>query len=313
MKVIYMGTPEFAVKPLEALIGSRHQVSLVVTQPDRLQGRGHKLVQSPVKETAEKNGLPVFQPEKLRAAESVARLAAETPDLIVVAAYGQILSEEVLKIPRYGCINIHGSLLPAYRGAAPIQRAVLNGEDYSGVTIMQMDRGLDTGDIILQEKVELAVDETAGSLYDKLSVAGSQLVLRAMDQIEDGTVVRTPQNNALASYAKKLEKTDGEIDWHQPAPVIERQIRGMNPWPTAYTEFRGKKLKIWAGDVVMEEEEGVPGSIGEVTKDYFDVICGEQVLRVRELQLEGRRRMSTHDFLVGTQPRPEEMLGQNTL
>lgn len=309
MNIIFMGTPDFAVEPLRALADSRHRVTLVVTQPDRVQGRGRKIVKSAVKECAEALGIPVFQPEKVRRPEAVERLRQEAADAIVVAAYGQILPEEILNMPRYGCINIHGSLLPAYRGAAPVQWAVINGEAQSGVTIMQMDKGLDTGDILLQKAVALDPKETAASLYDKLSAIGGPLLLEALDEMEGGTITRTPQDGAKSNYAKMLQKNFGFIDWKRPAAVTERLVRGLNSWPSAYTRYDGKQLKIWDSDVTTDKASAAPGTVKEVGRDYFTVNTGDGVLRVNEVQMEGKKRMPVHDFLLGYHLQAGEQLG----
>lgn len=346
MKIIFMGTPDFAVPALEALATSdKHTVSLVVTQPDRQKGRSDKLVKSPVKVCAEAHNIPVFQPLKVKAEEAVARLREEQADICVVAAYGQILSQEILDMPKYGCVNIHGSLLPKYRGAAPIQWAVVDGEEKSGLTIMQMDAGLDTGDMMLQEEVVLDPKETAESLYDKLSALGGPLILKALDEIEAGTITKTPQDDAKSTYAKILKKEMGEIHWEEPAVVIERLVRGMNSWPSAYTAYNGKSLKIWDADVaeaagakaagmaadiagagksagkVAETSadnaeagksagaKAAPGTILEVTKDHIVVACGDGALVLNEVQLEGKKRMRVHDLLLGNKIAAGEKLG----
>ncbi len=305
-----MGTPDFAVPALETLLKSEHEVSLVVTQPDREKGRGKKILKSPVKECAEQYGIPVFQPEKLRTAEATERLAKEHADVYVVAAYGQILSKEILEQPRFGCINIHGSLLPKYRGAAPIQWAVLDGEKESGITIMQMNEGLDTGDIILQERVALDPKETAESLYEKLAKVGGPLTLTVLQQFEDGTVKRIPQEDEKSNYAKMLRREMGEINWNKSAVEIERWIRGMNSWPSAYSRWNGKQLKIWDADVVAcAGEKAAPGTVLDVQKTYFDVMTGEGALRVNEVQLEGKKRVPVKDFLLGYKVLPGDQLG----
>ncbi len=305
-----MGTPDFAVPALEALATSdKHTVSLVVTQPDRQKGRSDKLVKSPVKICAEAHGIPVYQPAKIKTEEGVERLRQENADICVVAAYGQILSKEILDMPRYGCVNIHGSLLPKYRGAAPIQWAVVDGEEKSGLTIMQMDVGLDTGDMMLQEEVVLDPKETAESLYDKLSSMGGPLILKALDEIEAGTITRTPQDDAQSTYAKILHKDMGEIHWNASAVAIERLIRGMNSWPSAYTAYNGKGLKIWDADVADQNKTGVPGTIVEVTKDHITVQCGMGTLTLNEVQLEGKKRMKVHDLLLGNKFEVGEILG----
>lgn len=305
MRVIYMGTPEFAVAALESIIKAGHEVLAVVTQPDKPKGRGKTLQFTPVKEVAVREQIPVLQPIHVKDEETVQQLEALQPDVIVVAAYGQILPERVLQIPKYGCINIHASLLPKYRGAAPIQWAVINGEKESGVTTMYMAKGLDTGDMIDKAVVPLSADETGDSLHDKLSLAGAQLILETLDKLERGTAVRTPQTGE-SSYAHMLDKSLGNIDWTQSAERIERLIRGLCSWPSAYTYLAGKTLKIWRADVVRPEQfpAGVsnadaPGTICYVDKKQFMVVTGDGCLSVREVQLEGKKRMASDAFLRG--------------
>lgn len=316
MKVIFMGTPDFAVPALEALVQSeKHEVSLVVTQPDRPRGRSGKAAAPEVKLCAEKYGIPVFQPEKVKEPSAIERLAGEQADLIVVAAFGQILPKEILEMPRYGCINIHGSLLPMYRGAAPIQWAVLDGQKEAGDTIMQMNEGLDTGDILTQEKVELSPDETAGSLYEKLSRMGGPLLLRTMDELEKGTVTPVPQDGEKSTYAKMLRKEMGNIDWNRSAPELEHLVRGLNPWPSAFTHWEGKLLKIWMAKAVGEEQgtgagsrraepEAEPGTVMVVTEDCLLIQTGNGLLSLTEVQLEGKKRMPVQDFLRGCRIQP---------
>ncbi len=302
MKLVFMGTPDFAVPALKALLGGGHEVAAVVTQPDRPRGRGKSLVMSPVKETALKHGIPVLQPERIKKDEAFLKsLEAISPDAIVVAAFGQILPETVLTLPRYGCINIHASLLPKYRGAAPNQWAVINGEEVSGVTTMQMDAGLDTGDIMETMEVELRVKETGGSLFEKLSAAGGELILSTLQKVEDGSITHTKHAQEKSSYAKMLDKAMGRVDWSRGAEEIERLIRGLNPWPSAYASYKGKTLKFWDADVVIQKEErkGRPGEIVSVEEDRFLVQTGNGLLAVYELQLEGKKRMPTDAFLRG--------------
>ena len=282
MRVVFMGTPDFAVPTLQVLLDSRHDVVGVVTQPDRPKGRSGKLQPSPVKEKAMEAGVPVLQ-----------------PDVIVVVAFGQILPETVLNLPEYGCMNVHASLLPKLRGAAPIQWSVIDGDSESGVTIMQMDKGLDTGDILLVEKYRLAPKETGGSLFDKLSELGGPLLLKALDLAEKGELSPVPQKHEKHTYAKMLTKALGEIDFTQSAEVIERLIRGLNPWPSAYTHLAGKMLKIWDADVVPSETKGEPGRIVQVEKDSFMVQTGKDLLKINSLQLEGKKRMDAESFLRG--------------
>ena len=298
MRIVYMGTPDFAVPTLESLIKGGHQVIAAVTQPDKPKGRGKAVLMTPVKEKALEYDIPVYQPVKARDPEFVALLQELNPDAIVVVAFGQILPKAILDIPKYGCINVHASLLPKYRGAAPIQWAVIDGEEVSGVTTMLMDEGLDTGDML--EKIEYVLDkkETGGSLFDKLSNLGGELILSTLEKIENGTITRTPQGDATTSYAKMLQKTMGKIDWTMEAVKIERLIRGLNPWPSAYTSLNGKTVKIWAAEVEEGASTGNPGRV-KVAKDKLLVECGEGYLSITELQLEGKKRMETAAFLRG--------------
>ncbi|NBI70836.1 methionyl-tRNA formyltransferase [Clostridiaceae bacterium] len=302
MRLVFMGTPDFAVPALEALIRGGHEVAAVVTQPDRPRGRGKAIIMSPVKQKALEHGIAVLQPERIKKDEAFLKSLEEiSPDAIVVAAFGQILPETILRLPRYGCINIHASLLPKYRGAAPIQWAVINGEEFSGVTTMQMDAGLDTGDIMETKEVELRVKETGGSLFEKLSEAGGELILSTLRKVEDGSITHTKQAQEESSYAGMLDKAMGRVDWSRGAEEIERLIRGLNPWPSAYTSYKGKTLKFWDADVVVQKEERTaePGEIVSVEEERFLVQTGNGLLAVYELQLEGKKRMLSDAFLRG--------------
>ena len=300
MRVIFMGTPDFATGTLEKIVLAGHEVVGVVTQPDKPKGRGKTLMPTPVKEGAVKYNLPVYQPKKVREPEVVELLRGLKPDVIVVAAFGQIISKEILEMPKYGCINVHASLLPAYRGAAPIQWAVINGDKESGVTIMQMDEGIDTGDMIEKVVVPIDKDETGGSLFEKLSQAGAELCVKVLTDLEDGKAVREKQpEESTTPYAKMIDKKMGAIDWEKPAKEIEQLIRGLNPWPSAYTKLQGKTLKIWKAEVLEQDSKEAPGQIAEVTKDSIAVQTGQGLLKVLELQLEGKKRMDTASFLRG--------------
>lgn len=301
MKIVFMGTPDFAVGALEALIQAGHEITAVVTQPDKPKGRSGQMQFPPVKECAVKHGIPVLQPIKVKAQESVAQLKEITADIFVVAAFGQILSKEILEIPKYGCVCIHASLLPKYRGAAPINWAIIDGEQESGVTIMQMDTGIDTGDILTRKAVPIEKKETAQSLFDKLAVAGAQLIVETLPQIEAGTLTPIKQDDSQSCYAKMMEKSLGKIDWSRDAVSIERLVRGLNSWPGTYTLYQGKNVKIWSCDVLDEDTQATPGTIISVSKDSFDVATGKGVLRIWELQLEGKKRMDTGTFLLGNQ------------
>lgn len=310
-----MGTPDFAVNTLEAVVKAGHEVALVVTQPDKAKGRGKKMVFTPVKEKALEYNLPVSQPERVRDEAFMDELERLKPDVIVVAAFGQILPEQILNIPRYGCINVHASLLPAYRGAAPIQWAVIDGLEETGITIMYMEKGLDTGDIICQSRVKLSPDETGGSLFDRLAVEGAELLVETLEQLENGTAVRRKQDDSKASYARMLSKDMGRLDFTQDAVILERLIRGLNPWPSAYTRVNGKNLKIYAAKVLKEEEidgqEPDAGRVIAVDKKSFTVRCGKGALRILNLQLEGKKRMDTAAFLLGYDIHIGMMLGEN--
>ncbi len=311
MKIIYMGTPDFAVAPLEAILKAGHEVTAVVTQPDRQKGRGREVQYSPVKECALSYGIPVLQPLKIKEKDAVEELRKYPADIFVVAAFGQLLSEEILNMPRLGCINIHASLLPAYRGAAPIQWCVINGEEKTGVTIQQMAKGMDTGDILLQKEVVLDEKETGGSLFDRLMETGAELIVETLSKIGTGELTPVPQKEELATYAGKITKDMGNIDFAKSAVTIERLIRGLNPWPSAFTHYKGKILKIWEADAVSEcanAENPVPGTVIAMDKESFTLATGEGALRIRSLQLEGKKRMSCAEFMRGYEVKVGESL-----
>ena len=311
MKIVYMGTPDFAVAPLEAILKAGHEVTAVVTQPDRQKGRGREVQYSPVKECALSYGIPVLQPLKIKEKDAVEELRKYPADIFVVAAFGQLLSEEILNMPRFGCINIHASLLPAYRGAAPIQWCVINGEEKTGVTIMQMAKGMDTGDILLQKEVVLDEKETGGSLFDRLMETGAELIVEVLPKIEAGELIPVVQKEELATYAGKITKDMGNIDFTKAAVTIERLIRGLNPWPSAFTHYKGKILKIWEADVVSEcanAENPVPGTVIAMDKESFTLATGEGALRIRSLQPEGKKRMSCAEFMRGYEVKVGEAL-----
>lgn len=299
MKAVFMGTPDFSVPILDALVKAGHEVLAVVTQTDKPKGRGKEMQPTPVKEAALKHNIPVYQPLKVREEEFVEKLKEMNPEVIVVVAYGQVLPKSILDIPKYGCINVHASLLPKYRGAAPIQRVVLDGEKVTGVTTMYMEEGLDTGDMLLKEEITLDEKETYGSLHDRLKELGGPIAVKTLKALEGGTAVRIKQNDDEANYAKMIKKSMGKIDFNDEAVVIERLIRGMNPWPSAYTSFNGKTLKIWDADVIEKEYDGVPGEIVEIDKDSFVIKTGKGALKILSLQLEGKKRMDTDAFLRG--------------
>ena len=303
MKIVFMGTPDFAADSLRALINAGHEVVLAVTQPDREKGRGKKVQCSPVKELAVASGIPVFQPEKIKAPEAVEELGRYEADIFVVAAFGQILSREILEMPRFGCVNVHASLLPKYRGASPIQWAILNGDDITGVTIMQMDEGLDTGDILSSSPVSITADDTGATLHDRLADEGARLLVKTLPLIESGQIRPVPQLDPDSSYAGLLKKEMGRLDFSRTAMELDRVIRAFNPWPGAYTTLEGKVLKIWNAEPVRSHE--VPaetsayGTIINVAPDSFDILTGDGALRVFQLQSEGKKRMSTADYLRG--------------
>lgn len=315
MKIVFMGTPDFARSALEEIIKAGHEVVLAVTQPDKPKGRSGELQMSDVKACALEHNIPVFQPERIKLPENVAELKKYEADIYVVAAFGQILSQEILDIPRFGCVNIHASLLPKYRGAAPIQQAIIDGEKETGVTIMQMAAGMDTGDILLQRAIPISDEETGGGLFDKLSALGGELIVEALPLIEAGKLTPVPQDEALATKCGKLTKDMGLIDFSKSAVAIANLVRGLNPWPSAYTHLGGRVLKIWKAEALFDEQfktlTGQPGakrltkgdarngSVVLTTKTELVIKTGEGFLSVTELQLEGKKRMPSSDFLLG--------------
>lgn len=298
MRVIFMGTPDFAAASLKALIDAGHEIQAAVTQPDKPKGRSGELSPSPVKVLAEKNGIKVYQPVKVREKEFVEVLEGYKPDVIVVVAFGQIIPESILNIPKYGCINVHGSLLPKYRGAAPIQWAVLDGEKETGITTMLMDKGLDTGDMLIKRVVRIEEDETSGTLFEKLMKLGAEALTDTLSGLEKGELIPEKQGESPTDYARMLTKSMGIIDFNNTAAKLDCFVRGMNPWPSAYTVLNGKTLKIWAAKPI--EMKGEAGMVLEVRKDSFVVACGEGALEIFEVQLEGKKRMSAGEFLKGT-------------
>ena len=308
MKVVYMGTPDFAVPAADAILKAGHKVLAVFTQPDKAKGRSGKPVFPPVKEWAVSNGIDTYQPVRLRDQENVALIKKLAPDVIVVAAYGQILSKEILSIPKYGCVNIHASLLPKYRGAAPIARVIIDGEGKTGVTTMQMAEGLDTGDILETAKTVIEKTDDTESLEERLSRLGAGLILTTLNGLEKGTIVPQKQDDTKSTYAAKLTKEMGAMDFSKPAVELERLIRGLYPWPCAYTRISGKSVKIYAAEV--SEKTGKPGEIIEVTKKSFTVACGEGSLVIRSLQPEGKGRMEAAAYLNGNKLTPGSFAGE---
>ena len=302
MNIVFAGTPEFAVSSLKALVESRHSIIAVYTQPDRPAGRGRKVQASPVKQYAESAGLKIYQPVDFKQAETLDQLRLLKPDIMIVVAYGLILPQPVLEIPRSGCLNVHASLLPRWRGAAPIQRAIEAGDKNTGVTIMQMDAGLDTGDMLVKKELPIREDDTAQTLHDRLADLGADALLEALDQLDQGTLVAEKQNDSDASYARKLEKSEARIDWSLPAETLARKIRAFNPWPAMNCGLNGKRLRLLGAKAVMHAGKGATaGSIVEMDSNSLCVQCGEGRLDVYRLQLEGGRPQSIREFLNGHQ------------
>ena len=311
MKIVFMGTPDFAVGALEALIAAGHEITAVVTQPDKAKGRSGQLIFPPVKECALRHNIPVFQPAKIKTPEAIAELKTYPAEIYVVAAFGQILSQEILDMPHYGCLNIHASLLPGYRGASPIQNVILNGEEKTGITIQQMNIGIDTGDMLYQKEIDIERTDTFETLHDKLTVLGGEAIVEALSLLEEGSLEPVPQDEELSSYAPLITKGMGKIDFSRSAYEIELKVRGLNPWPSAFTTYHGKQLKIW--EAVAEEQvskETACGKILEVNKDCVVIGTGKGILKVYSLQLEGKKRMSAHDFLLGVRMQVGETLGE---
>lgn len=330
MKIVFMGTPDFARAALEKIIEAGHEVLLVVTQPDKPKGRSGELQISDVKACALEHDIPVFQPVRIKLPENVAELKKYDADIYVVAAFGQILSQEILDIPRLGCVNIHASLLPEYRGAAPIQQSIIDGKKETGVTIMQMAAGMDTGDILIQRTIPISEDETGGGLFDKLAVLGGELIVDALPKIEKGELTPVPQDEEKATKCGKLSKDMGKIDFSKDAETIRNLVRGLDPWPSAFTKLGGKTFKIWKAkallklefDELVKElsdskddvrtaliEKNETGSVVAVLKDSFIVLTGDGFLQISEVQLEGKKRMAVKDFLLGYKLEVGQKLG----
>jgi len=296
LRLIFFGTPEFAVAPLKSLLESQHEVIAVVTQPDRQSGRGRKVHACPVKDEAQKTGIRVLQPEKVRDQEFINELRTLAPSVIVVVAYGQILPSEIIKLPESGCINIHASLLPRYRGASPINRAIIDGETMTGITTMLMDEGMDTGPVLLQEEIGIRPDDTAGSLSDRLSHLGAHLIMKTLEELGKENVKPVPQSGE-SSYAPMMKKTDGLIDWTKSASELSNFIRGMNPWPGAYTFLEGERIKIIG--IKTLDEAGEAGTIEKVSKDELVIGTGKGSISVLEIQPPGKKAMSVRSYLQG--------------
>lgn len=299
MKIVYMGTPDFAVEPLKALIENGYEVVGVFTQPDKPVGRKAILTPPPVKVVAQEAGIPVYQPTTIKNGEGVKILEELKPDIAVVVAYGKILPADFLHYPQYGCINIHGSILPKYRGAAPIQRCVLDGEEYAGVTSMQMDEGLDTGDMLLCEKTKIGENETSGELFDRLAPMGAGLLIKTLEAFKAGEIKPEKQDDAQSTYASMLDKTMSPVDWSKSARDIHNQIRGLDPWPVAQTVLEGKNLKLFKSEIRAVSSNGKPGE-AVVLKDGLAVFCGDgNTIFINEVQYEGKKRMKAADFFRG--------------
>ncbi|MEN6326799.1 MAG: methionyl-tRNA formyltransferase [Syntrophomonas sp.] len=308
MRIVFMGTSVFAVPSLEALIASKNEIAMVVSRPDRPKGRGHKLSPTPVKSVADSHGIPVFQPHSIKSAEAVQQVQDWQPDLIVVVSYGQIIPPAILDFPLYGCINVHASLLPRYRGAAPIQRALMAGEKASGISIMFMDKGIDTGDIIKQSQVEIPDNMNHGELEGILARQGAELLLSTIEGLADNSYTRVKQDDSQATYAERLTKNDEQIDWSKPAYVIHNQIRALDPAPGAFTRIGDIKVKIFATRIAEEQGSGVIAEIVKIDQQGFIVQTGEGTLQVLELQKEGKKRMLAPDFLKGHNLQPGTLL-----
>ncbi|MGZ4134451.1 MAG: methionyl-tRNA formyltransferase [Tumebacillaceae bacterium] len=312
MRILFMGTPDFAVPSLELLLENGFEVVAVVTQPDRPKGRKGLLTPSPVKETALRYNIPVLQPEKVRAEEALAEIESYQPELLITAAYGQLLPKRLLEMPRLGSINVHGSLLPRWRGGAPVHHAFLAGDKETGVTIMRMVQALDAGDILTQVVVPIEEEDTMSSVYQKLAVAGSKLLIETLPQIENGTITETPQDEALVTYGPNIKREDEEIDWSREARSIFNQVRGLNSWPGAFTAFSHKVMKIWEASIIEEEstKAAEPGTVLKTTDDAIIVQCGRGTLALREIQPFGKRRMHVTEFLRGVKVAPGTRLGE---
>ncbi len=299
LKIIFAGTPEFAAVALDALLASDHEIVAAYTQPDRPAGRGRKLRASEVKQLATRHGIPVFQPTSLKTAEVQAQIRQHAADIMIVAAYGLLLPGSVLDIPRLGCLNIHASLLPRWRGAAPIQRAILAGDAQTGITIMQMDEGLDTGDMLVKLDCPVSATTTAGELHDKLAKLGAEAILAAFQQLADNTLHATPQDNAQACYAKKIDKQEARIEWARPATVLDRQVRAFNPWPVAYTTLGEQTIRVWSARPLDSTTSALAGTILALSADGISVACGESGLLLTRIQLPGGKPMAVDRVLNG--------------
>ncbi|MFO7262803.1 MAG: methionyl-tRNA formyltransferase [Bacillaceae bacterium G1] len=305
-RIVFMGTPDFAVTILEALVRSPYEVVGVVTQPDKPKGRKKVLTPPPVKEAAQRFGIPVLQPEKIRRPEAVEAVLAWRPDLIVTAAYGQLVPPALLQAPRFGCVNVHASLLPKYRGGAPIHWAIIRGEKETGITLMYMTEELDAGDIIAQRAVPIAWEDTVGTLHDRLKDVGAQLLVETLPALFAGTVRARPQDERLATYAPNIRRDDERIDWSRSAVDVYNQVRGLNPWPVAYTVYQDDIWKVWWVKPVAKDHDQPPGTVLEVSSESVVVACGQDAVELLEIQPAGKKRMAMADYLRGRAIHPGE-------
>ena len=308
MKIVFMGTPDFAAGALESLIKAGHEITAVVTQPDKPKGRSRELIPPPVKQCALRHQIPVMQPRRIKTPEAVAQLKQYPADIYIVAAFGQILSQEILDIPKYRCLNIHASLLPKYRGTSPIQHVIIDGEEKTGITIMKMDAGIDTGDMLYKKEIPIEDTDNYETLHDKLMVLGGEAILEALALLEQGRLTPEKQDDALSCYAPMIHKDMGRMDFSRGAWELDRLIRGLTPWPGTFTSYRGRQLKIWKAEAVAGDPSAAPGEILRVDRDSVTVAAGDGALKIYELQLEGKKRMSAHDFLLGVKLQPGEVL-----
>lgn len=309
MKVVYMGTPDFAVPAIESLHNEKFDIPLVVTQKDRPRGRGKKLQPTAVKKKAIELGLDVYQPENINSSESVEILKEIEPDFIVVAAYGQILKKEILSIPKYYCVNIHGSLLPKYRGAAPIHWAIINGEKETGITIMEMEEGLDSGPILLQSSIEIKEDDDTGKIHDKLSILGSEMIVEALNKIKDGSIKKESQDEKKATYASKITKDMGKIDWNDKGINIKNKVMGLKPWPSAYTDYEGEYMKIHKVNVVDKFMDGENGEVVKVSDNGIFVNCVDSCVVLKKIQMPGKKKLLVDEYLRGNEFKKGIILG----
>lgn len=310
MRIVFLGTPEFAVPSLDMLVKEGYDVAAVITQPDKPKGRGNKLAFPPVKEKAMEYGINVLQPSKIKTPEFVAELKKINPDLLITVAYGKILSKEILDVPPLGCINVHGSLLPKYRGAAPIHWAIINGESVTGITTMYTDVGMDTGDMLLKREIEITDEMTAGELHDKLSILGAQVLEETLNKLQDGKLERVPQPEEGATYAPIIQKDTGCISWSKTSREIHNLVRGTNPWPGAYTFYHGARMRIWKTEVIDETGPNLkPGTICEVSKEGITAACGKGLIRILEIQFDSCRRMCVEEYICGHRVCEGEVLG----